>query len=69
MKHVPIAEYNPMECIKTNVNGAQNVMRSPVAGCVIVNLYACSARRAKSGRSSNASPFHFFLKSLKRTGF
>ncbi|MCH3690623.1 polysaccharide biosynthesis protein, partial [Campylobacter lari] len=25
MKHVPIAEYNPMECIKTNIHGAQNV--------------------------------------------
>ncbi|MDR1451547.1 MAG: UDP-N-acetylglucosamine 4,6-dehydratase (inverting) [Helicobacteraceae bacterium] len=26
MKHVPIAEYNPMECVKTNINGAQNVI-------------------------------------------
>ncbi len=26
LKHVPIAEYNPMECIKTNINGAQNVV-------------------------------------------
>ncbi len=26
MKHVPIAEYNPFECIKTNVLGAQNVI-------------------------------------------
>lgn len=26
LKHVPIAEYNPMECIKTNVNGAENVI-------------------------------------------
>ncbi|HEG3654939.1 TPA: UDP-N-acetylglucosamine 4,6-dehydratase (inverting), partial [Campylobacter jejuni] len=26
MKHVPIAEYNPMECIKTNIHGAQNVI-------------------------------------------
>ena len=26
LKHVPIAEYNPMECIKTNKNGAQNVI-------------------------------------------
>ncbi|WP_286265383.1 UDP-N-acetylglucosamine 4,6-dehydratase (inverting) [Thalassotalea atypica] len=26
LKHVPIAEYNPMECIKTNVFGAQNVI-------------------------------------------
>lgn len=26
MKHVPIAEYNPMECVKTNILGAQNVI-------------------------------------------
>jgi len=28
LKHVPIAEYNPMECIKTNINGAQNVIEA-----------------------------------------
>ncbi len=28
MKHVPIAEYNPMECIKTNINGAENVINA-----------------------------------------
>lgn len=28
MKHVPIAEYNPMECIKTNISGAQNVINA-----------------------------------------
>jgi UDP-N-acetylglucosamine 4,6-dehydratase len=26
LKHVPVAEYNPMECVKTNVDGAQNVV-------------------------------------------
>ena len=26
MKHVPIAEYNPFECVKTNINGAENVI-------------------------------------------
>jgi UDP-N-acetylglucosamine 4,6-dehydratase len=26
LKHVPIAEYNPFECIQTNVIGAQNVI-------------------------------------------
>ena len=26
LKHVPIAEYNPMECIRTNINGAENVV-------------------------------------------
>jgi UDP-N-acetylglucosamine 4,6-dehydratase len=28
MKHVPIAEYNPMECVKTNIDGANNVIRA-----------------------------------------
>jgi len=28
MKHVPIAEYNPMECIKTNVIGAENLINA-----------------------------------------
>ena len=28
MKHVHIAEYNPDECVKTNVNGAQNVIQA-----------------------------------------
>jgi len=26
MKHVPIAEYNPMECVKTNIMGAENII-------------------------------------------
>lgn len=28
LKQVPTAEYNPMECIKTNVNGAYNVIQA-----------------------------------------
>lgn len=28
MKHVPIAEYNPMECVKTNVIGAENLINA-----------------------------------------
>lgn len=28
MKIVPAAEYNPMECIKTNIHGAENVIRA-----------------------------------------
>ena len=28
MKHVPIAEYNPMECVKTNVLGAENLINA-----------------------------------------
>ena len=30
LKHVPIAEYNPMECIKTNIYGAQNVIDAAI---------------------------------------
>lgn len=26
MKHVHLAEYNPIECVKTNINGAENVI-------------------------------------------
>lgn len=31
LKHVPVAEYNPMECIKTNINGAHNVITAAIA--------------------------------------
>jgi len=31
MKQVPTAEYNPDECIKTNINGAQNVIDAALA--------------------------------------
>ncbi|WP_425088208.1 UDP-N-acetylglucosamine 4,6-dehydratase (inverting) [Stappia sp.] len=31
LKHVPVAEYNPMECIKTNIHGAQNVIEAAIA--------------------------------------
>ncbi|PJC36260.1 MAG: UDP-N-acetylglucosamine 4,6-dehydratase (inverting), partial [Piscirickettsiaceae bacterium CG_4_9_14_0_2_um_filter_44_546] len=30
LKQVPAAEYNPMECIKTNINGAENVIRAAI---------------------------------------
>jgi len=55
MKHVPIAEYNPDECIKTNVNGAQNVIDacfetdvkrvvalSTDKACAPINLYGAT---------------------------
>ncbi len=31
MKHVHIAEYNPIECVKTNVLGAENVINAAMA--------------------------------------
>ena len=30
LKHVPAAEYNPFECIRTNVHGAENVVRASI---------------------------------------
>jgi UDP-N-acetylglucosamine 4,6-dehydratase len=34
LKQVPAAEYNPMECIKTNIHGAENV----IAACLAKNV-------------------------------
>ena len=45
MKHVPIAEYNPMECVKTNVLGAENVINAALATNV-KNVVALSTDKA-----------------------
>ena len=45
LKHVPIAEYNPMECIRTNVNGAENVMMAALA-CGVRKVLALSTDKA-----------------------
>jgi UDP-N-acetylglucosamine 4,6-dehydratase len=34
LKQVPAAEYNPMECIKTNIYGAENVIHASIANNV-----------------------------------
>ena len=34
LKHVPIAEYNPFECIQTNVIGAEQVVQAAIANGV-----------------------------------
>lgn len=34
LKQVPAAEYNPMECIKTNIYGAENVIKAAIANKV-----------------------------------
>lgn len=34
LKQVPAAEYNPMECIKTNIHGAENVINAAIANDV-----------------------------------
>jgi len=45
MKHVPIAEYNPMECVKTNVLGAENVINAALSSNV-KNVVALSTDKA-----------------------
>ncbi len=45
LKHVPIAEYNPMECIKTNINGAQNVIDAAI-DCHVKKVIALSTDKA-----------------------
>lgn len=30
LKHVPVAEYNPMECVKTNIIGASNIVDAAI---------------------------------------
>jgi UDP-N-acetylglucosamine 4,6-dehydratase/5-epimerase len=34
LKQVPAAEYNPMECVKTNIHGAENVIHAALANNV-----------------------------------
>jgi len=45
LKHVPIAEYNPMECIKTNIHGASNVIAAAVE-CEVKKVIALSTDKA-----------------------
>jgi UDP-N-acetylglucosamine 4,6-dehydratase len=55
MKHVHIAEYNPDECIKTNIGGAENVIKASLSynvsrvvalstdkACAPINLYGAT---------------------------
>ena len=45
IKQVPAAEYNPMECIKTNINGAENVIEAAIE-CGIEKVVALSTDKA-----------------------
>ena len=45
LKQVPAAEYNPMECIKTNIHGAQNVINASIA-CGVKKVIALSTDKA-----------------------
>ena len=45
MKHVHLAEYNPDECIKTNIGGAQNVIQAALQ-TTVSNVVALSTDKA-----------------------
>jgi UDP-N-acetylglucosamine 4,6-dehydratase/5-epimerase len=45
LKQVPAAEYNPMECIKTNIHGAENVIHAALA-CEVEKVIALSTDKA-----------------------
>ena len=45
LKQIPIAEYNPMECINTNVIGAENVVRAAI-GAGVKKVIALSTDKA-----------------------
>jgi len=45
LKHVPIAEYNPMECIKTNIHGSENVIQAAL-DCNVEKVIALSTDKA-----------------------
>lgn len=45
LKQVPAAEYNPMECIKTNIYGAENIVAAALA-CNVKRVVALSTDKA-----------------------
>jgi UDP-N-acetylglucosamine 4,6-dehydratase len=45
LKHVPTAEYNPFECIMTNVHGAENVVKAALR-CGVKQVIALSTDKA-----------------------
>lgn len=47
LKQVPAAEYNPIECIKTNVHGAENVVTAALR-CRVKRVLALSTDKAVS---------------------
>ena len=47
LKHVPAAEYNPFECIHTNVMGAENIVKAAIR-CRVEKVIALSTDKAVS---------------------
>jgi UDP-N-acetylglucosamine 4,6-dehydratase (inverting) len=46
MKHVHIAEYNPDECVKTNVGGADNIIKAALESATVTKVVALSTDKA-----------------------
>lgn len=46
MKHVHIAEYNPDECVKTNIGGAENVIKAALESPTVTKVVALSTDKA-----------------------
>lgn len=47
LKHVPVAEYNPTECIRTNIDGAENVIKAAIKN-EVEKVIALSTDKASS---------------------
>jgi len=45
LKHVPSTEYNPTECIRTNISGAENVIRASI-DCNVKKVISLSTDKA-----------------------
>ncbi|MEB3288261.1 MAG: UDP-N-acetylglucosamine 4,6-dehydratase (inverting) [Vampirovibrionales bacterium] len=45
LKHVPIAEHNPIECVYTNVHGAENIINAAI-DCGVEKVIALSTDKA-----------------------
>lgn len=45
LKQVPAAEYNPFECVKTNIHGAENVVNAAI-NCGVEKVIALSTDKA-----------------------
>lgn len=83
IKQVDTAEYNPEECVKTNVYGTQNVIRAAIASgvkhvvglstdkaCAPINLYGATKLAADKllAAANNASGSHDIRFSVVRYG-
>ncbi|WP_226674109.1 polysaccharide biosynthesis protein [Rossellomorea aquimaris] len=58
LKHVPVCEYQPLEALKTNVYGTQNVIDAAIANSVtkVINI--------STDKAANPSNFYGFTKAM-----